>query len=184
MQFWHHLSYSLKSYSGIWSVCVCVYFIIIILFFFKKKTWLMPDHTTNIRTTFIWSITTLVAICMPDTVMPVNSSYYSFSSCFDVCQSIQCLQVPLFWQADPPNGLVLYSVTSRSAIIWAGVRSIFFLFMIMLWSCRAEITADLCLDATPRELACISMSPMKRYIWILWDLLSGTFVLISIENLL
>lgn len=136
-----------------------------------------------IRTTFIWSIT-LVAICMPDTIMPVNSSYCSFSSCFDVCQSIQCLQVPRFWQADPPNGLVIYSVTSRSAIIWADVRSIFLLFMIMLWSCRVEITADLCLDATPRELACISMSPMKRYIWILWDLSSGTFVLISIENLL
>lgn len=109
-------------------------------------------------------------------------SHCSFSPCFDVCQCIRCLQAPLFWQADPPNGLVLYTVTPRTAIIWAGVRLIFFLFMIVLWSCRVEITADLCLDATPRELACISMSPMKRYIWILRDVSSGTFDLISIEK--
>lgn len=132
-------------------------------FFFARRPEYCLDHATNICIAFIWSITQ-VAVRMPDTITPENSSYCSFSSCFDVCQSIRCLQVPLFWQADPPDGLVLYSAAPRSAIIWAGVRLIFLLFMIMLWSCGIEITADLCLDATPRGLPCISMSPMKSYI--------------------
>lgn len=141
---------NLKGFSSIWST-------------FCRKTRLVPDHRTNICFTFIWSITR-AAIPVSDTIMPEKWSFCSFSFGFDVCQRIQRLQAPLFWQAAPPSRLVLYPVTPRTAIIWAGVRLIFFLFMMVLWSCRVEITADLCLDATPGELACSSMSPMKRYI--------------------
>lgn len=148
---------------------------------FSKKTWLLSDHKSNSCITFVWSHSGCYLRAWHHQARELISLFLFFLLWWLTMYSLSSSAIVLTSRPSPWTCTISCDSQNCYYLSWCQI-DFFFHSMIVLWSCRVEITAGLCLDATPWELACASMSPTKRYIWILGDLSSGTFDLILIEN--